>query len=57
MNELQSQLESVLAEVVAYNDKPTKACSGRIRKQLGELKKNVTGVRKTLVEADAKGYK
>ena len=56
MKDLQAQLESVLAEVVAYNTKPNKSISGRIRKQLGELKKNVTGIRADLVKADAAGY-
>jgi len=56
MKDLEKQLETVLAEVVAYNTKPTKACSGRIRKQLGEIKKAVTGIRADLVKADAAGY-
>ncbi len=56
MKDLEKQLKAILAEVVVYNIKPTKACSGRIRKQLGELKKNVTSIRANLVKADAAGY-
>jgi len=56
MEELQSQLETLLAEIQAYNTKPTKTLSKRIRLQLGLLKKQVTGIRADLVEADKKGY-
>ena len=57
MNNLENALSSLLDEVKQYNTKPNKALSGRIRKQLGELKKNVTPIRAKLVEADKKGYK
>ena len=56
MKNLENELESVLAEVKVYNAKPTKASAGRVRKQLGELKKRVTGIRAELVELDRKGY-
>ncbi len=57
MKNLENELESVLAEVQAYNLKPNKSISGRVRKQLGELKKRVTEIRKDLVIADHNGYK
>ena len=56
MEALQTQLESILAEVTAYNDKPNKSISKRIRTGLGSLKKDITGIRSDLVKADAKGY-
>jgi len=56
MNELQTQLESLLAEVTQYNTKPNKSLSGRIRAKLGTIKKDVTGYRSDLVAADKKGY-
>jgi len=52
LNTIKSQLEDALASIDAYVAKPTKAESGRIRKALGEIKKNVTGVRAALVAAD-----
>jgi hypothetical protein len=52
LNNIKLQLEAALAEINAYETKPTKACSGRIRKCLGEVKKEVTGVRAALVAAD-----
>ena len=57
MKNLQTQLESVLAEVQAYNEKPNKSISKRIRTKLGSIKKDITGIRATLVKADADGYK
>jgi ElaB/YqjD/DUF883 family membrane-anchored ribosome-binding protein len=56
MKELEADLESVLAEVKQYNEKPIKAVSGRIRTKLGKLKKEITGIRSHLVEADKAGY-
>lgn len=56
MDELQKQLESALAEVIAYNDKPNKSISKRVRTKLGGLKKNITGIRAELVAKDKKGY-
>ena len=56
MKNLESELESVLAEVQAYNNKPNKSISKRIRTQLGALKLRVTGIRSDLVERDKKGY-
>ena len=56
MKNLENELESVLAEVKAYNNKPNKSISKRIRTQLGALKLRVTGIRSDLVERDKKGY-
>ena len=57
MKNLEKELESVLAEVVAYNDAPNKSISKRIRVQLGAIKKRVTDIRRELVVADHNGYK
>lgn len=56
MNNVQTQLEILLAEVEQYNNKPNKALSARIRAKLGQLKKDVTGIRANLVELDKAGY-
>ena len=56
MNELQTQIESLLEEVTSYNDKPNKAKSKRIRLQLGKLKNDTPIVRKELMDLDAAGY-
>ena len=50
--EIKTYLETAIAQINAYTEKPTKAESGRIRKTLGEIKKQVTGVRAALVAAD-----
>ena len=52
LSTIKQELETALAEINAYAEKPTKASSGRIRKSLGEIKKQVTGVRAALVAAD-----
>lgn len=55
MNELDTIYQELIAAtnaITAYKEKPTKAESGRIRKTLGEIKKQVTGVRAALVAAD-----
>ena len=52
LNEINTLLTTAVAQIAAYSEKPTKAESGRIRKTLGEIKKQVTGVRAALVEAD-----
>jgi len=57
MKNLEKELESVLAEVVAYNDAPNKSISKRIRVQLGAIKKRVADIRRELVIADHNGYK
>ena len=56
MKELEIDIQKLYAEICQYNEKPNKSISGRVRKQLGELKKKVTEIRKHLVEADTKGY-
>jgi len=57
MRNLEVTLNEILAEVIAYNEKPTKACSKRVRTKLGSLKNEITGIRSKLVEADKQGYK
>jgi len=57
MKNLESELTQLLADVTLYNVKPNKSLSGRIRKQLGSVKKDVTGLRSDLVKADHNGYK
>ena len=57
MKKLEEELTLVLADVAQYNVNPKKVLSGRIRKQLGELKKSVTGIRAELVLRDTNGYK
>ena len=52
LTQIKTDLQSALAQIEAYESKPTKAESGRIRKTLGEVKKQVTGVRAALVAAD-----
>jgi len=53
---LEEDLTALLEEVKAYNTKPNKSISGRIRKGLGELKKEVTVIRAHLIVADKAGY-
>ena len=38
-------------------DKPTKAASARMRKQLNEFRKQIPAIRKALIELDSVGYK
>jgi len=55
MNELtqfKGQLEDVIALITNYQTKPTKAESGRIRKAIGDIKKDITPMRAILVAAD-----
>ena len=55
MNELtqfKGQLEAALTSINNYLEKPTKAESGRIRKVIGEIKKDITPLRAILVAAD-----
>ena len=56
MKELEEQLTHLLAEVESYNNKPNKSKSKRIRTGLGALKKQVTGLRSSLIAADNAGY-
>jgi len=52
LNQTKELLITVLGQIEKYENKPTKAESARIRKTLGEIKKNVTSVRAELLEAD-----
>ena len=56
MQELQDQITLLLQEICTYNDKPTKSKSREIRMLLGQLKLDITGIRKELVEKDKAGY-
>jgi glutamate 5-kinase len=56
IKKLQADLIQLLTDVNIYDEKPTKTKSAAIRKQLGELKKEVTGIRAELVKLDHKGY-
>jgi len=56
IQKLQADLVQLLTDVNVYSEKPNKALSGRIRKQLGNLKKEVTEIRAELVALDKKGY-
>ena len=56
METLENQLTALLEEVKQYNTKPQKAVSGRIRVKLGQLKKDITSIRSSLVSADKAGY-
>lgn len=53
---LETQLEELLAEVVAYNNKPNKSISKRIRTKLGAIKKNTASIRAELISLDKAGY-
>jgi hypothetical protein len=54
--EAKETAEALYKEIAAYEAKPTKAASKRIRMALGALKKNTSTLRKELVDADKKGY-
>ena len=56
LEEIRLHLIEVLTEIGYFQGKPTKASSGRIRKELGAIKNLVTDVRKELVTADKAGY-
>ena len=52
LSELNTLLITATAQINSYQAKPTKAESARIRKTLGQIKKDVTPVRAVLVAAD-----
>ena len=56
MKQLETELQKLYADVCQYNEKPNKSLSGRIRLQLGKLKKDTTALRSVLVTADKTGY-
>ena len=49
---IKTLLETALEQINKYEVKGSKAESGRIRATLGQIKKDVTGVRAALVAAD-----
>ena len=52
LNTINTLLKGAIEEIDSYTEKQTKAASARIRKSLGEIKKQVTAVRSALVAAD-----
>ena len=56
MNDWKQQIKDLASEVEAYEAKPTKTSSKRIRLMLGQLKKDVASIRQALVDADKVGY-
>lgn len=54
LSNIKSNLELALSQINAYENRTTKAESQRIRVTLGDIKKQVTGVRAALVDADKK---
>jgi len=51
-NKVVELAKSFLSEAEAYESKPTKASSKRLRTTMGDMKKLVTGARAELREAD-----
>ena len=49
---LKSLTEALVSEIESYENKPTKACSARIRKLTQQLNKIGPSIRKELVAAD-----
>jgi len=56
LEKIREHLIEVITEIGYFQGKPTKASSGRVRKELGAIKNLVTDVRKELVAADKAGY-
>lgn len=56
MEELTQLVQSLETELTAYNAKPTKAASARIRKLTLQIGKQGPSIRKQLIELDRKGY-
>ena len=56
IKQLKENLIQLLTDVNVYTDKPNKTLSRQIRLQLGELKLNITAIRKELVDLDKAGY-
>jgi len=52
LKEYKQLIEKVLEEIEAYENKPTKACSLRIRKLSNQIGKDGVQLRATLVQAD-----
>lgn len=54
---IMNKLITALAfEYAAYEAKPTKACSKRIRDLLNQIQKTAVAEKKALIAADAAGY-
>ena len=51
---MKNTIEALAAEMTAYDTKPTKASSKRLRLLLGDIKRNAAAWRAELVEADKK---
>jgi len=56
MHNIENELKDLLEEVVAYNARPNKSISKRIRTKLGSLKLQITAIRAKLMELDKAGY-
>jgi hypothetical protein len=55
LNQLMDTLVSLYQEIEKYKATGTKASSRRIRKTLGDIKRETPAIRKTLIEADKSG--
>ena len=56
IKKLQADLIQLLTDVNTFDEKQTKTLSRKLRLQLGDLKLEITGIRKELVELDKAGY-
>ena len=59
MNEIKLltvEVSTLLENLESFKERPNKAKSKRLRLELGELKKKVTGYRSILLELDKEGY-
>ena len=56
IKKLQADLIQLLTDVNTFDEKQTKTLSRKIRMQLGDLKLEITGIRKELVDLDKAGY-
>jgi len=56
IKKLQADLTQLLTDVNTFDEKQTKTLSRKIRMQLGDLKLEITGIRKELVDLDKAGY-
>jgi len=55
LTEMQDLLVQAIGEIEKYKETGTKASSKRVRKYLNDIKKNVTDVKRKLIEADENG--
>ena len=56
IKKLQADLIQLLTDVNTFDEKQTKTLSRKLRLQLGDLKLEITGIRKELVDLDKAGY-